>query len=346
MAGAASPERPSRYPDAMLPAEATSRPVQVRPFEAGDLDAAAGLLAARHRRHRVAEPLLDPAYEARGAARHEIESLLVDVSATAWAASTDGSLVGFVVGISKDPATWGDNVWVEAAGHAATRPAVVRALYAVAAAAWVDAGRTNHHVLVPATDEDLVEAWFSLDFGQQHLHAVRESPPASFGVVPKAELVIRRTKRADLPALAELELVLPRHSRRAPVFSRLPIQPVEEVLAELERDFDDPRFTTFVAEVDGRVVGSATGCSLEESSTNTSLIRPARAGFLGYAAVLPGARGLGAGRALGEAILAWGRDAGYATIATDWRSTNLEADGAWRGLGFRPTFRRLHRTIT
>jgi GNAT superfamily N-acetyltransferase len=330
----------------MPPAEATSRPAEIRPFEARDLDAAAKLLAARHRRHRLAAPLLDPAYEARGAARHEIESLLAADSATAWAASADGSLVGFVVGISKDPATWGGNAWVEAAGHAATGPAVVRALYAVAAAAWVDAGRANHHVLVPATDEDLVEAWFGLDFGQQHLHAVRESPPTSFGVVPKAGLVIRRAKRADLPALAELDLVLPRHSRLAPVFSRLPIQPVEEVLAEWEGDFDDPRFTTFVAEADGRVVGSAIGCSLEVSSTNTSLIRPARAGFLGYAAVLPEARGQGVGRALGETILAWGRDAGYQAIATDWRSTHLEADGAWRALGFRPTFRRLHRAIT
>ena len=328
---------------------AASRPdpsVRVRPFEPEDLDAAAGLLAARHHRHRLAEPLLDPAYEARGAARQEIESLLAADSATAWAASEGGALVGFVVGTSKDPATWGGNVWVEAAGHAATGPAVVRALYAVAAAAWVDAGRVNHHVLVPATDEDLVEAWFSLDFGQQHLHAVRESPPASFGVVPASGLATRRAERADLPALAELELVLPRHSRLAPVFSRFAIQSVEEVLAELDRDFDDPRFTTFVAEADGRVVGSATGCALEESSTNTSLIRPARAGLLGYAAVLPEARGLGVGRALGETILAWGRDAGYRVMATDWRSTNLEADRAWRGLGFRPAFRRLHRAIT
>ena len=330
----------------MPPAEATSRPVQVRPFEARDLDAAAGLLAARHRRHRLAEPLLDPAYEERGAARHEIESLLAADSATAWAASAGGSFAGFMIGIAKDPATWGGNVWVEAAGHAATGPAVLRALYAVAAAAWVDAGRANHHVLVPATDEDLVEAWFSLDFGQQHLHAVREAPPVSFGVVPQADRVIRRAKRTDLPALAELELVLPRHGQLAPVFSRLPVQPVETVLAELEGDFDDPRFTTFVAEAAGRVVGSAIGCSLVESSTNTSLIRPARAGFLGYAAVLPEARGQGVGRALGETILTWGRDAGYQVIATDWRSTNLEADGAWRGLGFRPTFRRLHRAIT
>jgi GNAT superfamily N-acetyltransferase len=330
----------------MPPPAAATRPVQIRAFEAGDLDAAAELLAERHRRHRLAEPLLDPAYEARGAARHEIASLLAADSATAWAASVGGSLAGFMVGIAKDPATWGGNAWVEAAGHAAIGPAVVRALYAVAAAAWVDAGRANHHVLVPATDEDLVDAWFSLDFGQQQLHAVREPPPALFGVLPRAALVIRRAKRADLPALAELELVLPRHSRLAPVFSRLPIQPVEDVLAELEGDFDDPRFTTFVAEATGRVVGSATGCSLEVSSTNTSLIRPARAGFLGYAAVLREARGQGVGQALGETILAWGRDAGYQVIATDWRSTNLEADGAWRGLGFRPTFRRLHRAIT
>ena len=330
----------------MRPANAASRPIQVRPFKVGDLDAAADLLAARHRRHRLAEPLLDPAYEGRDAARQEIEALLAADSATAWSASAGGSLAGFLIGTSKDPATWGGNAWVEAAGHAATGPAVVRALYAVAAAAWVDAGRANHHVLVPATDGGLVEAWFSLDFGQQHIHAVREAPPASFGVVPRAELVVRRATRADLPALAGLELVLPRHSLLAPVFSRLPLESLKEVLAGLEHDFDDPRFTTFVAEADRRVVGSATGCSLEVSSTNTSLIRPARAGFLGYAAVLPEARGQGVGRALGETILAWGRDAGYPTIATDWRSTNLEADGAWRGLGFRPTFRRLHRAIT
>lgn len=329
----------------MSSSQSSSRPVSIRPFEARDLDAAAELLAARHRRHRRAEPLLDAAYETPGAARREIETLLGADSASAWVASAGTSLAGFLIGTAKDPVTWGGNVWVEAAGHAATDPSVVRELYAAAAAVWVDADRTNHHVLVPATEEGLVEAWFSLDFGQQHLHAVREAPPASFGVVPRSELVIRRAARSDLPALAELDNVLPRHSRQAPVFSRLPVPPVEEVLAELEEDFDNPRFTTFVAEVGGRVVGSATGCSLEESSANSSLIRPAHAGFLGYAAVLPEARGLGVGRALGETILAWGRDTGYPTITTDWRSTNLEADRAWRGLGFRPTFLRLHRLI-
>ena len=316
----------------------------IRRFEPGDLDAAAALLADRHRRHRQAEPLLDPAYEDPATARAEIEKLLANETASAWAAVRAGSVVGYVVGIARD-ATWGPNVWIEAAGHAAIGRSVVRELYGAGAAAWVAEGRTNHHVLVPATDAELVDAWFGLDFGQQHLHAVREVPPASFGVVPRSELVIRRPTRDDIPAMAELELVLPRHSPLSPLFSTIPIQPVEEVEAELTEDFDNPKFTNFVAEHEGKVVGSATACDLTVSNSNNSLIRPATAGFLGYAAVLPEARGLGAGKALGETVLAWARDAGYPVIATDWRSTNLQADRSWRGLGFRPTFRRMHRFV-
>ena len=317
----------------------------VRPLEAGDLDAAAALLADRHRRHRLAEPLLDPAYEEPSAARAEIEILLGKDLADGWIAHRGDGPVGYIVGISKDVGGWGPNVWVEPAGHAAVDRSVVRQLYAAAAAAWVGDGRTNHHVLVPASDADLVEAWFGLDFGQQHLHAIREVPPASFGVVPRSELVIRRPTRADIPAMAELELVLPRHSPLAPLFAKVPIPPIDEVEAELAEDFDNPTFTNFVAEHEGRVVGSATTCDLTVSNGNSSLIRPAKAGFLGYAAVLPDARGLGAGKALGEAVLAWSRDAGYPVIATDWRSANLEADRSWRGLGFRPTFRRMHRFV-
>jgi len=163
--------------------------------------------------------------------------------------------------------------------------------------------------------------------------------------VPRSELVIRTPTRDDLDALAELELVLPRHLRASPVFSTLSLQPIEEVRAEPDEDFDNPKYTFFVAEHEGVVIGSGLGCALEVSGGNAGLIRPAHAAFLAHAAVFPEARGLGAGRALGEAVLAWARGAGYPSIATDWRSANLEADRAWRGLGFRPTFRRLHRLI-
>lgn len=332
----------------MAPAPAYHSPAMpndIRPIGTADLEAAGRLLAERHRRHRLAEPLLDPAYEDPSVARAEIEMLLAADGAQGWTVRRAGELGGYLIGTAKPEATWGRNVWVEPAGHAAIDPAAVRSLYAVAADAWAQEERFNQHVLVPASDEALVDAWFSLDFGQQHLHAVRENPPADFGVVPRSELVIRRATREDIPVLAELELVLPRHMVGAPVFSKLPIQPIEEILAEIDDDFDDPKYTWLAAEHDGKVVGDAIALSLEHSPGNSSLIRPASAGFLGYAAVLPEARGLGVGRALGEAVLAWSRDADYGCVATDWRSTNIEADRTWRSLGFRPTFRRLHRLI-
>jgi GNAT superfamily N-acetyltransferase len=93
------------------------------------------------------------------------------------------------------------------------------------------------------------------------------------------------------------------------------------------------------------VIGSAVGCSLEKSSAHNGLARPDNAGFLGFAAVFPEARGLGAGRALGEAVLQWCADVGYNSVVTDWRVTNLLSSRTWPRLGFEQTFHRLHRLI-
>ncbi len=316
----------------------------IEPFTPDALDGAAELLAIRHRRHRRAEPLLDPSFEHPANARVAIEAELVAEGGGGWVARRDGALVGYLIGQQKAP-TWGANVWVEAAGHAATEPTVVRELYAVAAAAWMSEGRNNHHIVVPASDVDLVDAWFTLDFGQQHVHAIREVPGPAFAIVPRSELIIRPKTSEDLEALAELELVLPAHMRLAPVFSNLPVQTLDEVRAELLEDYEDPKYTYFVAEHEGKVMGAAIGCKIEISAVHQGPNRVAGAAFLGFAAVFPDARGLGAGKAVGEATLAWARDAGFESIQTDWRSTNLEADRTWRSLGFRPTFRRMHRMI-
>ena len=321
-------------------------PLEIRPLRPADVPSAAALLADRHRRHRIAEPALDPVYEDPTAAGAQIEALLANDSASGWVAMRDGAPAGFLVGVRRDDRVWGPNVWVEAPGHAADSPDLLRQLYAVAATSWVADGRTNHHALVPATDAGLVDGWFGLDFGQQHLHAVVDAPAADFGVVPRSEMTIRRATTDDIAALVTLERVLPEHLEGSPVFSRQPRQSPDEVVAELESDLRDPNYTYLVAEHEGRVVGSAIACALTMSPGATTLNRPANAGYLGYAAVLPDARGLGVGRALGDAVLVWSRDAGYSCIATDWRSTNLEADRTWRGMGFRPTFRRLHRAIT
>ena len=318
---------------------------EVREFTADLADAAGELLAERHRRQRLTVPALNPDFEQPQVAAQRVAELAAAEDASGAAVFVGERIVGYILGAPKADPTWGPNVWVQDGGCAGSDPEAIRHAFAAAGAAWVEAGRTRHYAIVPAQDDTLLSAWYSLGFGQQHVHGVREPVAADFQPFSTAELVIRRAVREDLPVLAELDLVNPRHALGSPDFAELTIPSYEETLAEFEADFDDPRFTTLVAVHNGRVVGYATACSLELSGTNTVMLRPRSSGFLGYAAVLPDARGLGAGRALGEAVLAWSRDEGYEWVAADWRSANIQASRSWTGIGFKPTFLRLHRRI-
>lgn len=316
---------------------------ETRPFGPADLDLAAELLANRHRRHRLAWPALNPAYEQAGSVRPLVAALLEREGASGSMVLAEGRAVAYVLGAPRD-AKWGANVWVEDAGSAGNDPEAIRVAYA-AAARWVDAGLTHHYVVTPATDDAIVDAWFRLSFGVQHIHAARELPPADFDV-RAGSLALRPAETRDIDAIVALEPILPTHSGQSPVFSEVIARMTPEAArVEVEEELADARTATYVAELDGRVVGTATYCSLELSDGNTPLIRPVSAGFLAYAAVPPEARGLGVGRALADACLVWARDSGYEWVAADWRSTNIEADRSWRAAGFSPTFYRLFRCI-
>jgi GNAT superfamily N-acetyltransferase len=325
-----------------MPGLAAIRSTTFEPLVEDHLDGAAVLLAARHASMRRVEPALDRRYEEPGEARAEISQLLTRDGASGVVGLRDGEVAGYVLGVPLDE-IWGPNVWVESAGHAASEPELVRDLYGAAAATWVAEGRTSHYAVVPATDPELVDAWFRLGFGHQHVHALGE--PLEEAPMPPEGVVVRRARREDIEVLVRLELSLNEHQVLSPVFSGVGPPSFEETRAEWDEDFDDPKYTTFVAERGGVVLGSAIGCPIEASSMHRSLALPRGAGFLGFAAVLPEQRGLGLGRVLGETILAWAKDAGYPAVVTDWRMTNLLSSRTWPRLGFRPTFFRLLRAI-
>jgi ribosomal protein S18 acetylase RimI-like enzyme len=333
----------------------------VRAFRADDIPAAGALLAARHRAHRRRCQLLSPRYEQAPAATAEVAAAFALPGASGAVAVAGENVVGFLLGAPKDSPVWGPNVWIEAAGQAVAEvagpevagpevagpevagPELMRDMYALAAARWVQESRRAHYVVVPASDEGLLRAWYRLGFGQQQALAVRPLPDET--PVAPAKVVVRRARRSDLPALARLEVELPRHQSRAPVFSASPAPSYEESLAGWEEDFDDPAYATFVAEFEGAVIGSGIGCPLELSSSHPPITRPDHAGFLAFAAVFPHTRGLGAGRALGEAVIAWTAQAGYDCVVTDWRVTNLLSSRTWPRLGFVESFLRLHRLV-
>jgi GNAT superfamily N-acetyltransferase len=315
-----------------------SRP-EIVPFADEHLDRAAALLAERHRRHREAEPLLPERFEHHDEARAEVEAAWRKQDAAGTAALRGGDVVGYLLGSPKDDSVWGANVWVENAGHAAQEPEIVRDLYAALATEWLDAGRNRHYVVVPATEPGLLEAWYRLSFGQQHAHGIREVPP-----VPWPDGV-RRAELRDVDAMAELGPMLGRHQQLAPVFSDRAPQDPDELRAEIAEDVVNDAFGNIVAERDGRIVGDFEVVPVELSDAHGGLARPEHASLLGFAVTSPDVRGSGAGIALTQASLAWSHEAGYRTIVTDWRVTNLLSSRFWPRRGFRETFLRLYRSI-
>jgi ribosomal protein S18 acetylase RimI-like enzyme len=301
----------------------------VVPFAEEHLDAAAELLAARHVRHRAAEPLLPAEVDFRA----EIAALLANGATGAF---TEGA---YVLGRSGPADLWGPNIWVDAAGHAAEDPELLRDVWADAAARWFERGLRAHYALVPATDRPLVDAWFRLGFGAQQAHGVMEVLEREW---PTG---VREATEDDIEALVEIGPLLSQHQRGSPVFSSVPEQGPDEVRADVLDDFSLDGVANLVYELDGRIAGDFFVCPLELADSHSGLARPPGAAFIGFALTDPEVRGSGAGLALTDASFAWARARGYETMVADWRVTNLLASRFWPRRGFRTSFLRLHRWI-
>ena len=322
--------------------------VEIRPFGEEHLDAAAALLADRHRRHRLTEPALPARFEQPAEARSELEQLWRADGASGTVALDDARLVGYLVGAPRPDKTWGANLWVELAGHAVEVPEVARELYGAAAERWVEEGNTRHYVLVSASDAALVDAWFHVGFGLQHVHAIRELSDEPAG--DAAKIQVGQAEERDVDDLIEIAPLLPAHQRRSPVFGgrAWPLaeeEDADELRAEILEEIAAADTACLVAKLGDRVVGNFIVVPLEKSSMHVGLSRPDGAAFLGYAATRPEVRGTGTGLALTDASFRWAREQGYEMMVTDWRATNLLSSRFWPRRGFRPTFLRLYRSI-
>ena len=313
--------------------------LEIRPFSEDYLPQAVELLAARHRAHRAAEPLLPPRFEEPEEAAAAVAELASAEDASGAVALREGKVVGFLLGTRKSDETWGPNVWVEPAGHAVRKAEDLRDLYAEAAARWFDEGRVRHYAVVPASDPALVEAWARVGFGQQHALGIREVPEASW---PEGT---RLAEERDVDALVDQTPLLADHQERSPVFSVIPRETREEIRSDIVANLPKDENGDLVFERDDRVVGSFALAPIELSNVHSTLARPEGAAILGWAATEPAVRGSGAGLALTEASFAWARERGYEVMVTDWRVTNLLSSRFWPARGFRLTFLRLYRHI-
>ena len=242
----------------------------------------------------------------------------------------------------RNKAVWGSNYWISIHDFRPEDAAEIKPFFTKLAAQEFNNGVNNFYVEVAAEKRDQVQEWFELGFGLQHVSAVLNnfSPVAA----PQGVL-IRPAVKADLDAIAVLEQSLSIHQNQSPVFSSLKPEPLEKIKAEWAESLTDENLVALVAEMDGKVVALAYGCSTEKSQLHSGIMRPHNSATLAFCATLPEYRGRGIGKAIASAVIVELFNRGFEAIVTDWRMTNQLSSVTWPKLGFVPTLYRLSRTI-
>lgn len=276
---------------------------------------AAKLLAERYSRQRAAEPLLP-----------EVDDFEPHVAADGLVATRGDYAVAYLADETGD--LWHPSF----ANHAAREPEALRDLWAELAGA---SGRTRFSVAVPATDAELVDAWFRLAFGCQFVWAVREVAPADpidFGGT------VRAATRDDTEAIVDSEVLLHAYQQQTPSFSDHAVPPRDEIRADV---WADDAFLPFVAELDGVVVGVLGLYRRPEGDLRV----PPNNIDLAFAVTMPEVRGRGAGRALTAYAMSWAHEQGFRSMTVDYRTVNLLSSRFWPRRGFRPQYLRLYRAV-
>ncbi len=281
---------------------------------------AAVLLAERFAQQRAAEPLLP-----------EIEEFEPHLPETGHVATRGGDAIAYLGGDVDEEhrmARW------RFAGHAAREPEALRDLFAVQAA---ESGVSRFMLTVPATDRALIDVWFRLAFGCQAVWAVQEVAPQRVEFAGS----VRPATPDDTEAIVDFEEVLAAHQVESPSFSEIRPAPREATRAEVDEIWQDDTYIPFVAELDGRVIGTLGLYRRVEGDLRV----PANNIDLAFAATRPDDRGSGAGLALTAHAMNWAHEHGFGSLTVDWRSVNLLSSRFWPRRGFRPQYLRLYRAV-
>jgi GNAT superfamily N-acetyltransferase len=284
-------------------------------------DEAASMLAERFAAQRAAQPLLP-----------DVDDFEPHVPADGHVATRGGRAVAYLAGAVEESSKMAR--WMFA-GHAAREPDALRDLFALQAS---ELGVSRFMVTVPATEEALIDAWFSLSFGCSAVWAVRTVEPlgpVEFGGT------IRAATRDDIEAIVDFDALLYEHQIASPSFSGFATPTREELRSEAAGIWDDDIFNPFLAEIDGRPVGMLGLYRRPEGDLRV----PEGNIDLAFAATDPEIRGAGVGLALAAFGLRWAAEQGFRSMTVDWRSTNLLASRFWPRRGFRGQYLRLYRAI-
>ncbi|MEU4098248.1 GNAT family N-acetyltransferase [Streptomyces sp. NPDC026673] len=306
-----------------------------RPFAASDIDAAAGLLADRHRRDLAREAALDPGFTDPAACADLLRTAWEQGARGAVAEAADGALTGHLLAVPGDDSR-GRHVWTGPGHYAARDEDVLRRLYAELSGQWLAEGRLHHYAVAAAGD---LPVWLSQCFGYEQVHALADLP-ADAG---RLHDDVRAAGPSDLDALEPLfRLVADAHAG-PPVFAFIEPSFYDDLRPGHLELLEDPAVSYWLSEGPDGVRGFCVMRPVPDDEASPT--KPRGSVELLLAATVPESRGSGVGRRLTEHAFADAARLGFRVCVTDWRAANPRSSVFWPHRGFRPVAHRLHRVL-
>lgn len=316
--------------------------LDIVPFADLHIEPAAQLLAEQFRGAREIEPSLAQRFEEPEQARKPLEFVWKLPMSGGAVALIGERVAGFMLGLAfpEDISHYALAPF-SAVSHALDKRAdVLRAMYAQLADEWVEAGCIGHYPSVPVSEPELIDAWFSLGFGQDNVVGTRSTAASAERPLP-AGIVVRRAGAEDEESIQRLYDGLEEHLERSPAFHARRPEVRRERKELRERITRDGPGVYLVAARGDRVMGVQNWDRTRKGHPYV----PEDCIELQHAFVAEEERRKGVGRALFNAGLAWAREGGYERCVVDWEPANLGGNRFWRGHGFRPLSYLLGRRI-
>jgi ribosomal protein S18 acetylase RimI-like enzyme len=161
-------------------------------------------------------------------------------------------------------------------------------------------------------------------------------------VMDAAGVVIRPVEPKDKAAIAQLWQALVEYHVQIDARQPKPVPgAARRYASRLIEQRDDPYTRTFVAQVDGRVVGYVLGAVVD---LHADLFEQADSGFIADIFVDPGYRRHGIGRRLVEAINAWFQVQGVRYTELQVAAANGAGIAFWESVGGQPVMVRMQVT--
>lgn len=319
--------------------------LRILPFHEDFISQAAELAAANFSTLRAKHPLLPERLSKPSVLQAALQHHWQKTEVNGSVLLRDGRLVGFMFGFYADNMFFGQHAWVPLGALGLAKGLSTRefaALYQAAGARWVEDGVLNHYLVCP-DHENWLAAAFALSFGKEQAHALCPLDALPQKVPAPPEVEIRIARDGDQQQLAALSHWITVHLNKAPVWEPVPEQKLEQNRKDYAELATDAEATTWLAFVQNEVVAQTVIYPSEMGPGD--LLGSEQTIEFAVGATRPDFRGRGISRALLSQAFANARQQGYSTCLTDWRTTNLEADRHWRGMGFKPLAYRLIRRI-